>query len=178
MVTELGRGWGRRARRERMLTQPGPCCSLGEGWGWRGARVVTVVLWPRKPHGEGWISVRPRVNQGLCDWLSSRQFRVGSAGQGEAVPSRAGGAAQCLPSCASANPWGALVLGVPVGSVAACPGLAAGLEIPRGCVRDSVDGEICWGCRLSTTFSSLRHRAGQSRTAENSWAWQWEITPW
>lgn len=74
----------------------------------------------------------PRINQCLLDWFNSREFRVGSAGQGEAVPSRAGGAALCLPCCADASPrdaahWGALVLGVhrqcPWEGVAACPGM-------------------------------------------------------
>lgn len=63
-------------------------------------------------------------------WLTGVPCGLGWAGRG--------GAAPCLACCASASPgdvahWGALVLGLqcPREGVAACPGLAAGLEIPR-----------------------------------------------
>lgn len=66
-----------------------------------------TVLWPGQPHAEGWISVMLGTNRCLLGWLSSLGV---PCGQGEAVPSRAGGAAtlcQCQPlGVAHGEHWG------------------------------------------------------------------------
>lgn len=121
----------------------------------------------------GFPSCRGQIRVCLIGWFDSWEFRVGSAGQGEAVPSRAGGAAPCLPCCANANPWDWGAQAMPKGrrGCVSWPRCRAGcrtLHHPHA----RVDEESCWGVQahphllLSAPPVPSKDWAGQSR---HSW---------